>query len=309
MTRSPTRLFFFLALFFAIAGSFFYFLQVNIIRRMQSQFPPFPELALARNFQQTGQIDHAILEYKDVVNSDLPDSVKAQAYIELVDLLEKNTGFLGRLESYEVYAIWRLVPGLYILSTLFFLLWLFMLFIKLFFKRPELVVLPLSDFSGLKIGESLPQLASDRIRELKWRLINSVNTSLALSETLDVPLIEVIKESEAIDVSVIVETALLFSGRSTNIPLSRIFDSLRLWFKQPKYIARGDIEASDDNFSLHLILTNRDKKTIEHTWSIKVERLADMDTIRQVVDSVIYPLMFYFKKKKKNTKAIRMLKS
>ena len=178
------------------------------------------------------------------------------------------------------------------------LLWLIILIIKPFIKKPELVIFPLYDFSGLNIGEALPQLANDRLRELKWRFQNLENTTLALSETLDVPIMGVIGDIDSIDVSAIIETALMFSGGPANLPLTRIFNSLRLWFEQPKYLVHGNLEISDAKLYLHLVLINRDRQVVARTWAVQLERHSSYDSIPQIVDSIIYPLMFYFGKNK-----------
>lgn len=299
MTRSPLRFFFFLAVLLAITGFIIGFIRTKLFISTNSTIPQIQELSLARYYEHTGQIDKAISEYKDVINLDIPEDIKAQAYRELADLIYKqDSGILGNLESYGVYVLWFLSPKLYIISILFFLLWLVVLILKLFIKKPELVIFPLYDFSGLNIGEALPQLANDRLRELKWRLQNLENTTLTLSETLDVPIMGVIGDVDAIDVSAIVETALMFSGGPTSLPLTRIFNSLRLWFGQPKYIVRGNLESSEDKLNLHLVLINRDKQSVVRTWVVQLERHAHIDSISQIVDSVIYPLMFYFTKNK-----------
>jgi len=299
MTRSPLRFFFFLALLLAVAGYILGFIRIKLYLRANNTNPQIQELSLARYYQQTGQIDKAISEYKDVLDLSIPDNIKVQAYKELTELIDKQaSGFAGNLASYGEYVVWFLIPKLYILSTLFFLLWLIILIIKPFIKKPELVIFPLYDFSGLNIGEALPQLANDRLRELKWRFQNLENTTLALSETLDVPIMGVIGDIDSIDVSAIIETALMFSGGPANLPLTRIFNSLRLWFEQPKYLVHGNLEISDAKLYLHLVLINRDRQVVARTWAVQLERHSSYDSIPQIVDSIIYPLMFYFGKNK-----------
>ncbi|MBN8655658.1 MAG: tetratricopeptide repeat protein [Anaerolineae bacterium] len=299
MTRSPLRLFFFSALLFAIAGSCLNYYQHNLFFKANNVYQPSQELVLARYYQRTGQIEKAISEYKDVIDLDVPDSVKVIAYKELAELIDKqDSSFLGKLESYGAYAVWFLVPKLFGLSVLFFFLWLIVLLIKPFIKKSELVIFPLHDFSGLKIGEALPQLTNERLRELKWRFQNLENSNLILSETLDVPIMGVIGDVDAVDISAIVETALMLSGGPTSLPLTRILDSLRLWFGQPKYIVSGNLEGSRENLTIHLLLIDREKQTVIRTWVVKLEGDNKNDLISQVVDVIIYPLLYNFTKKK-----------
>ncbi len=293
MTRSPTKFFFILALFFVLTGYVLYSLQRELNVRLQNNFPPYRELRLARFFRQTGQTDMAIQEYKDVIGSETTAPVKSQAYTELSSLLnEQKQGLLG-LRSYAIYIIWILAPKLYILSAVFFLIWLAFLIISPLSRKSELVILPLYDFSGLQIGEHLPQLATDRLGELKWKFQNLSSMISLLAETLDVPVVGVIGDDDAINISAIVETALVFSGGPSNLPISRIFDSLRLWLEQPEHIVRGDLKMSEEHLLLHLVLTNRKSRNVEKSWSIMLAR-ANEDPVHQVVDALIYPLVFHF---------------
>lgn len=299
MARSPLRLFFFSALMLALAASFLNYCRNYFFLKNNNSDLPAQELTLARYYRHTGQIEKAISEYKDVIALDVPENIKELAYKELAIMINNyDSRFLGNLESYGVYAVWLLVPKLYVLSAFFILIWLILLIAMPFIKKSELVIFPLHDFSGLNIGDTLPQLTNERLREIKWRFQNLETSNLVLSETLDVPLLGVIGDVDAVDVSAIVETALMLSGGPTSLPLTRILDSLRLWFKQPKYIVSGKLEGSNDALAIHLLLIDREKQTVIKAWIVETERDNQKDMVSQLVDMVIYPLLFYFSQKK-----------
>lgn len=299
MARSPLRLFFFSALMLALAASFLNYYQNYFFLKNNKSDLPAQELTLARYYRYTGQIEKAISEYKDVIALDVPENIKELAYKELAIMINNyDSKFPKNLESYGAYAAWFLVPKLYVLSAFFILIWLILLIAKPFIKKSELVIFPLHDFSGLNIGDTLPQLVNERLREIKWRFQNLETSNLVLSETLDVPLLGVIGDVDAVDVSAIVETVLMLSGGPTSLPLTRIFDSLRLWFNQPKYIVSGKLEGSGDALAIHLLLIDREKQTVINAWIVEMERDNQKDIVSQVVDIVIYPLLFNFTQKK-----------
>lgn len=298
MTKSPGRFFFVLAIIAFGLGALIDYSYQSYFRTNALIFPVIQELELARHLYKTGQINQAINEYKSVIDKSSPGHIQDQAYSELNYLVMLQDQGTWRLRTDVAYVLWYLLPKLYIFGGICLLLVFLFVVVKPFVKKPELIILPLHDFSELQIGEVIPKLANDRLRELKWKFDNLSNTALILSETLDVPIMGITSDEDTFQVSDILETALIFSGGPSNIPITRIFNSLRLWFEQPKYIARGSLRLSGENLFLHLILINNKKNAVEKSWHIHLACDENKNIVQLVVDMLIYPLMHHFNLKK-----------
>jgi tetratricopeptide (TPR) repeat protein len=117
-----------------------------------------------------------------------------------------------------------------------------------------------------------------------------------LAEQLDIPSLGLVSEGDSIDTIALLETALLFSTGINDLPLSRLFNSLMLWAQQPQYLVRGSFEKINGQILLSLQIIDRKRKQVAQAWD---HQLADESHRRRadIVDAVLYPLLFYFTKK------------
>jgi len=297
MKRSPLRTLFFGVLIIFIMGLSLSLLQTQTDWFGISNLPAIPELTLARFFWSTGQIDKAIIEYEQNIQSGT-SIVSNQARQELNRLLAYENNPIGKFKGEISYIAWVVPSNLYSFGTVLLLVWLILCIFRLAVKRPLFAILQIQNMSGLDIGENLPLLASDRLKEMSWHLHSIKSTTNLITESVDLPIIGMIGEDDVIDTAALVETALMLSGNSGNFPISRLLNSIKLWLEQPRYLVRGNIRKSNKDVKLQIILIDWSDYTIKHTWNVGIENNNDEndknDVVFDVIDSFIYPLIFWF---------------
>lgn len=309
MIKSPLKFFFSIGILFSIIGVMLYSLWVVFI------FPPknatgFNELEYARFLAATGQFDAAIKEYETIQANSTSAIVQSQANLEFLQIIK-----LQRQQPLEIvkarfaFFVWYVTPVVLILSALFFVAWGVLIIFRLIFKRPVIAILPIIDLSGQNFGEKLPQMIHYRAKELTWKFHNLSSSKLILSELLDVPTIGLIADGDSFDVSSIIEAALLFSGGPSNLPLSRMIDGINIWLQQPKHLIQCEINKIDENIVLHMLLLRGSDKTVENSWSIQINHDPLLNKPSQVVDIIIFILLYRFGKKitARNWESLRAL--
>lgn len=291
MIKSPLRTFFALAIIFLILGYSSSYIENSLVPK--KRLGDINELKLARYYVTTGQVDKAIQEYKSIIDNE-NSSNHLLAYQELNSLLNRQSDEIGSVLLWLNYLGWYLTPKFYILSWFFGAIWLILIPVTLILRRQKLVILPFVDLTGRNLGEMLPRVAVDRLKQLNWRMSDLESKSSIISETLEVPMMGLVDEEDFTDVSAVVETALNFSGGLTNIPLSRLITTIRLWIEQPKFMLKGYLRASKNSLYLDLILINRSSGDVEKTWSVQIQNDESDDTIFNLVNALIFPLLYHF---------------
>ena len=294
MTKSPLKLFFSLGILFIIIGLTLYSLWPSYVFP-QNNTADFGELEYARFLAQTGQFDAAIKEYDTIQANSISSVVKSQAALEHLQVIKLQSQRPSEIvKARFTYFVWYATPIVLILSMLFFTVWGLLLIFRLIIKRPELAILPILDLSSQNIGEKLPQIVHYRAKELTWKFHNLSSSKLILSEILDVPTIGLISDGDSFDVSAIIETALLFSGGPSNLPLSRMIDGINIWFQQPKHLIQCELNKTDDNIVLHMLLLKGSNKVVENSWSIQIKHDPRFDKPSQIADVIIFILLYRF---------------
>ena len=295
MSRSPFRVFFLIALLFTVLGLFV----TNIHNKIDwfgiNNFPPSQDLNLARHYWSTGQAEKAIAEYKQAIqDTDTTTSFLAEKELGLLIAIEGDSQekFIVRISN----AIWILPQNLFSLGFVFFGIWLLALITKAFIKKPLFAILPIKDTSGMDISEAIPQIAMERMREVVWRMKTLETTTSLITESLEMPILGMTSEGNSIDSIALIETAVMFSGGPNNLPLFRFFNSLRIWLEQPKYLVNGNISKWKNTLYIHINVVNKKTNTIEDAWSSEIDINQDLDGISEMVDVLIYPLLFKFSK-------------
>lgn len=291
MIKSPLRTSFILAITFALLGILFSYIESRMVSR--NIIGNINELRLARYYTATGQADKAIQEYKSIIDGD-DGTYRMLAYQELGRLLIRQSESTGVIHLRLNYLAWYMAPRFYILSGLFAAIWFILIPITIILRNQKLVILPFVDLTGENIGEILPRVAVDRLKQLSWRIANLESKSSIISEILEVPIMGLVDEENLSDVSALVETALNFSGGLINFPLSRLITTIRLWFEQPRFLLRGVLRGSENTFFLDIILIDNSIKKVEKTWRVEILKNETDDAVLKLINGLIFPLLFYF---------------
>lgn len=293
MTRSPLKTFFTLAVLFAGLGILLDITAYQVDWYGIKNSPPVKELQLARFYMSSGQVKAAIEEYRQVIEN-ASSGISDTASSELERLLVSEKTSDGKMTGYLAYITWFYPSRLYALSAASAVLWLIILGVSLFGKKPLFVILPIRDHTGLGLRDDLPQVAADRLRELTWRVNDLESSAHTIAESLDVPVMGMISDGASIDSVALIETALMLSGGPSNLPLSRLLYSFRLWLEQPQYLIRGSLNKGNKCLCLHFLLVNKKKGTVEASWRVDIEADSESEAFTQIIDSIIYPVWFHF---------------
>lgn len=274
---------------------------------VSNSHPYFQELELARYYAETGQLESAIEEYNKIIYSGLITDATQQAHLELRDLLTRLKNSQFGVQSYIVYLSWFFTPKMYITSAVLFITSFLFLMSSPFLNNADLALMPFHDFSDLKIGEYIPQYVISRTKALEWKFQHLRLKSSIFSDAVDLPVFSFFSDEGTLDVTTILNTALMFSGGLDKLPISEMLNSLRLWLQQPKYIVRGDIKPFGNVYVLNIMLFDRKIQDLVKIWTIQVCRDSHSKNIPEIVDAIIYPLMHHFGKKvvAKNWKALK----
>ena len=290
--KTPQRLFLIfiiVSLFTALTLSYVHGILTNRISRYlySTISRPSSDLLLARYDLYSGRITDSIEEYQSVVlygtstESDL-------ARTELNNLLRLQKTQIGQWMGFLVNLTWSASSRLYLFATILIPVWLLVLFFGLIQKRPVFAILPFNDNSDR--GEKLQGVLQDRMREILWRAKYPNSDNALISDKLELPLAGMSSEGDTVDTVALLETALNFSFGISNLPLSKLLNSLRLWFEQPKYLVRGYFERNHFTY-VHIVLIERKSGNVVRIWNNKVE---DDSALSQLSDAIIYPLLFHF---------------
>jgi tetratricopeptide (TPR) repeat protein len=312
MLKTPLRFFLILAIILSSVGLLLDFSRVkyfdynHITIGTQANYPAENKL-LIEHYLAIGQIDNAIKEYQNVL-SKIPPDPSNDFSEDLNRLLKYKSTLQGQLANTFLLISWAWPVRLYLTASVFFLLWVLLFFVKIFRPPPLFVILPFDDFSGLDIGEKIPELAFDRIKEAIFRTKILKETNDFLAENMELPALGFISEGDVLDAAYLLETALSLSTGLSDIPFARILKSIQLWLQQPQYLVKGRLEKNNKQVSVHLFLSQRGSKTVDETWHIQIDG-NNKSTYTSVLDVVIYPLLYNFgnKLQAKNWKALQHL--
>ncbi len=294
--NSPQRLFFLTALVCMLLG---WMLQVpldNLASALLQAAGPEPtlqadSLTLARHYVDTGQPVQAVDQLAQVIST-LPPADAADAQNELQKLLSLQESPLGQagFALRNIHATWP--TRLYLAAVVLALLWVGLVAYRLLGKRPEVVVLPFADQTGLKLGEEVPQAVQDRLREITGQAGELSATHQFISEKLKMPTQGPVSEGLSLDVVALAEVALFFSFGRGNHSLYPFLYSIKLWFQQPRYWVRGRIQQSDNGLIVHMQLHDRKHKQPEQVWCHHLTSPSNRNS--DLVDAILYPLIYHF---------------
>jgi tetratricopeptide (TPR) repeat protein len=298
--KSPLRVFFLAALICFGVAFLLQFFGKNLALRL---LPPSTsisilytkEFVISRYYLETGQPDDAIQELNRQIPLLAPADVPAaqEALSELISLRQNMIGQLAFM-LLNISSFWPL--RLFAAASLLGVIFLIFLFVTLLGHRPLFVIIPFIDHAGLNIGESLPLSVLDRLREIGWRMDNFQSVKGVIAEQLDIPSLGLVSDGDSIDAVALLETALLFSTGISDIPLSRFFNSLKMWVEQPSYLVRGSFEKVDEKIQVSLQIIDRKRNSVVQAWHH--ELWGEGKRCRSdIIDAVLYPLLFYFTKK------------
>ena len=297
MKRSPLFFLILVTLFFLLLSSILSisrpYLLNHLIRLVNPQHrQQIEELALANYYLHTGRSENAAEEYQNLYST-LPESERASAIkdlIRIISLLESTDGqiFLGL-----IYVSWFLPPKLIILSIITLTLSIIIFAIQKFGKSPTFVILPFQDSSGILKDINLPEYAQDHLQEIVWRTEKLNETSSIFFENIEVPVLGLVGDYSHIDSVSLIETALSYSLGISDLPVSRLYNSTRIWLEQPKYLVRGYIEANNDKLGITVILSKTKDNSIEKVWRSEIPG-EQHNTTSDILDLIVFPILFFF---------------
>lgn len=295
MTNSPQRLLILGLIICILLGLAMDFVNDRLVH--YTSLPSFvlndePNLFLARYYWHIGRFDKAIEEYQSVIPT-LPQDKIDLAYNELDRLFLFEESTPGKILGSVAYYTWLLPPKFYGLAFLFFLVSIALFIYRHMKKSPQFLIQTFYDHTGLNIGSNLPQVAIDRIHEITWRAQNLESASDLIADNVEVPTLSLMSEGNNQSAVEFLETALMFSIGSKNLPLSHLIGEIKLWLEQPLYLVRGTIDRGENAISLKMFLLNRKKNCIEKVWCIEIPFREDL-LLSKIVDAVIYPLLYHF---------------
>lgn len=295
MSTTPQRL--------LLAGFFICLLLGLAIDKINSELPVldvFPDenlqnsgnLLVARYYWHIGEFEKAIKEYQRVIPTQ-SESDRDLTLDELEKLIFLEQSTSGRLTGNLVYYTWLLPQKLYITAGVFYLIAAALFVHQRTTKTPKFVIQSFYDRTGLGIGNNLSQIALDRIHEIEWRARNLESSSELIGDNIEIPALSLMSEGDNQGAIELLDMALLFSIGSTGLPFSHVIDAFKLWLEQPPFLVRGTIDKQENTIILKMLLFNRKKKAIEQAWHSEITYKDDVP-IPKVIDTVIYPLLFYF---------------
>lgn len=251
------------------------------------------QLTHARLYFATGQLDKTIEEYEDVLK-DLDDQHRQLLEVELTTITNFLKSPYGQLYSFFGSSI-RLWPlRLYLLA---FIIILFLLALGIPHKvkgSPLFKINPFEVNSKNELDKKLSHLALHRLQEIAWRVENLTVTSNLAADSLEIPTLGMVNETNNDAVLDLFDTALQFSIGLSGFPLASLFETIRLWLEQPGYIVQGILERNSSQSFIGMLLYDRKTGSMLNSWNIQLAE--NQTTITDTLDAIIFPLLYYFSK-------------
>jgi tetratricopeptide (TPR) repeat protein len=272
------------------------YLAPNILRSL-GQLPEFSSdlFASARYYFVTGQPEKAIGELTPFLpKTDSPTLIETDAKNDYDRIIFLRSNPLGQLAFWALNLSWSWPSTFVIAAITLCLIAIIFYVVRIIGPHPLFVVMPFVDYADLNLSDDLPAMILSRMREIAWQKNNLPNTQRVITENLDIPSLGLVNEGGTLDTIALLETALLFSTGINDFPLARLVNSLRLWAEQPKYLVSGSFEKANDKIWISFQLRNRKKGSVEQAWNCEID--ACQSRRAELIDNILFPLLFHFSK-------------
>lgn len=272
------------------------YLAPNILRSI-GQLPEFSSSLFTspRYYFVTGRPEKAIEELTPFLpKADSPNLVEDAAKKDYDRIISLQSNPFGQLAFWMLNISWSL-PSAFIITAIFLGLTAIVFYlVRIIGPHPLFVVMPFVDYADLNLSDNLPTMILSRMREIAWQKNSLPNTQKVITENLDIPSLGLVNEGGTLDTVALLETALLFSTGINDFPLARLLNSLRLWAEQPKYLVTGYFEKTYEKIWISFQLLDRKNGSIEQAWNCEIN--ACQSRRAELIDNILFPLLFHFSK-------------